>query len=528
MYAYPMDSIVTYAEDGTPQFDRAVDSSQLRELHHSLMTDGVLLKDSSNLQVSASSNMEIVVNPGLCNIQGCIKKFSEDTIITIASANATMSRIDTVVARLDLNSDYRDIGLFVIQGTPASVPTRPELTRNTSVYEIALADITISANATSITQANISDTRLDTNRCGIISSITQFDTTKLYKQIEADLIEFQESNETEFEVWFEHMKEQLGEDAAGNLQLQIDDVNEKATEHIENTENPHDVTADQVSIDGYSANNVQGEIDEISRTLGYRVGKNYIRYPYDDMRVNITSYGVTYSVDSDGVVTLNGTSKEIGGFVLNNARTNPVKLKKGTYKLTGCGNGATETTFYLHVYTIDENSNGVILAKDFGEGAEFTLENDTLIGVQIYTTAIDVVFNNVVFKPMISKEGGDFEPPIADVQTQINNLQVLTLKSGAELLINGRMGILIFTGAVFSNFTGTEILIENSKYKPIRNTTSSVRAIVGGGYYADMMMSIKTDGTITLNYVPSQGATETKVPSTSTAVYGSIPYFING
>ena len=261
MYAYPMDSIVTYAEDGTPQFDRAVDSSQLRELHHSLMTDGVLLKDSSNLQVSASSNMEIVVNPGLCNIQGCIKKFSEDTIITIASANATMSRIDTVVARLDLNSDYRDIGLFVIQGTPASVPTRPELTRNTSVYEIALADITISANATSITQANISDTRLDTNRCGIISSITQFDTTKLYKQIEADLIEFQESNETEFEVWFEHMKEQLGEDAAGNLQLQIDDVNEKATEHIENTANPHNVTAEQINC---GETTVKGAIDELS------------------------------------------------------------------------------------------------------------------------------------------------------------------------------------------------------------------------------------------------------------------------
>lgn len=223
MYAYPMDSVVTYNADGTPQFDRAVDSSQLRALYHELMTDGVLLNDGSNLQVSVSSNMDIVVNPGLCNIQGCIKKFTEETPITISSANATMSRIDTVVARLDLNSDYRDIGLFVIQGTPASVPTRPELTRNTSVYEIALADITISANATSLTQANVSDTRLDTNRCGIISCIAEFDTTKLYEQIQADLKQFQESNEADFEQWFEHMKEQLGEDAAGNLQLQIDD-----------------------------------------------------------------------------------------------------------------------------------------------------------------------------------------------------------------------------------------------------------------------------------------------------------------
>ena len=283
------------------------------------------------------------------------------------------------------------------------------------------------------------------------------------------------------------------------------------------------------STSGLNSSDVQGAIDDVVRTIGYTVtSKNYIRFPYDDFRVNVSADGKTYTVDSDGVITINGKSTTADGFVLNNARTNPLKLKKGTYKLTGCANGASNTTYYMFVYTIDKNSEAVILAEDFGNGAEFTLQNDTLIGVQIVTKGVGVVFNNAVFKPMISKEGGEYEPYIPDVQTQINNLQALTVKTGAELLIQGRMGILILTGAVFSNFTGTEILIKDSKYKPIRNTTSSVRAVVGGGYFADMMMTIKTDGTITLNYVPSQGVTETKVPSSSTEVYGSIPYFING
>lgn len=444
MYAYPMDSVVTYADDGTPQYDRAVDSSQLRELYHSLMTDGVLLNDSSNLQVSASSNMEIVVNPGLCHIQGCIKKFSEETPITIASASATMSRIDTVVARLDLNSDYRDIGLFVIQGTPASVPTRPELTRNTSVYEIALADITISANATSITQANISDTRLDTNRCGIISAIAQFDTTKLYEQIQADLTQFQQSNESEFEQWFENVRDQLGEDPAGNLQNQIDDhrAEEVAEEngahgfrYFEGRMQAHIYDEESQTLKWVNVPYATNEgLALVESAVGY-TKKNHARYPYN--QTTRDSAGITWTDNGDGIMTVGkGTvtgTTTFQCFTVSDT-SNQVVLKKGTYIVNGCQKGGTIDTYYIMVSKKDESGNTVRIAYDYGDGCEFTLEEDTQIGLACVMSTGTVVDSVVTFKPMIRDAritDGSFESYAPDVNTLLTwTKQTVTLPSG--------------------------------------------------------------------------------------------------
>lgn len=61
----------------------------------------------------------------------------------------------------------------------------------------------------------------------MISAISEFDTTTLYNQIQADLVGFKEEEQAQFVEWFDYMKDQLSEDAAGNLQLQINEANEK-------------------------------------------------------------------------------------------------------------------------------------------------------------------------------------------------------------------------------------------------------------------------------------------------------------
>jgi hypothetical protein len=392
--------------------------------------------------------MEIVVSPGLCNIQGAIKKFGEDTTITVASANATMNRIDTIVARLDLNSDYRDIGLFIIQGTPASVPTRPELTRNTSVYEIALADITIKANATSITQANISDTRLDTNRCGIISAIAEFDTTELYNQIQTDLKEFQESNELDFEQWFQIMKDQLSEDAAGNIQVQLDDHTEKSVPsengahgfryfegklqaHIYDEESMTlkwvTVPGSGIAYDGEKS--VRGAIDELSEHIGlYK--KNYLPFPY--YSTNSELNGVTRTINNDGTVNINGKATSEQWIGLADRTNNPLKLKAGTYIVNGCPEGGSASTYCIYVCTSDAKDLGI----DTGNGFTLTLTEDTYVGVYIRISN-GATLNNLTFKPMISDEGGEYEPYVADVQTQINEIQNNVMGTYYDLIANG-------------------------------------------------------------------------------------------
>ena len=194
-HAYPLDSIVNYDGNGVPSFDRAVSSMALRNLIHGLFTDGILMPENSTaMQVVENSNMTVKVNAGFCIIQGAMRDFADKTL-SVTAAHTTLDRIDTVVARLNLNQDVRDILLYVVAGTPAENPTRPTLTRTDSVYELGLADLFISAGTTTIPQARITDTRLETVRCGAVSSISEFDTTAFYDQIQSDLAGFKAEQE---------------------------------------------------------------------------------------------------------------------------------------------------------------------------------------------------------------------------------------------------------------------------------------------------------------------------------------------
>lgn len=226
MIGYPFNSHVTYDEHDTPEFDRAISAAPLKNLIAKLFSNGVLPNPSTNLQVvSGDAGMTVIVRAGFCIINGGLKLEDEDKTLVVQAANANHPRIDTVVMRWNDNDDVRACDLYVVEGTPAANPVRPDLTRTASVYELGLADLYITAGSTSIDSFRITDTRLDSNRCGYISSISEFDTTTLYNQIQADLDNFQEVEQADFLAWYESMKDQLSEDAAGNLQLEIDEVN---------------------------------------------------------------------------------------------------------------------------------------------------------------------------------------------------------------------------------------------------------------------------------------------------------------
>lgn len=174
--------------------------------------------------------MQINVLAGFAICNGCLKLLELNALLDISAASTVNDRIDTVVLRLDDNDDKRECELYVLTGTPATTPTAPALMRSGSVWELGLADILVKANSTQISNANITDTRYDTERCGIISSISEFDTTTLYKQIQTDLKEFQNVSQAEFEAWFANIRDQLEGDAAANLQNQIGTLSELKTE----------------------------------------------------------------------------------------------------------------------------------------------------------------------------------------------------------------------------------------------------------------------------------------------------------
>lgn len=230
MIGYPFDSQVTFDQYGNPHYDRAISSKPLKELIRKLFTTGVMPNPSNNLQVvEGVSGLTTIVKAGFCIIEGGLKLEEEDKTMMHQAADTTYDRIDTVVMRWNDNDNARICSLYVVEGTPASTPVRPTLTREGSVYEIGLADVLIKANSTAISQQRITDTRYETERCGVISSISEFDTDTIYAQVQADLAGFKADEEADFLAWFDEMKDQLSEDAAGHLQEEIGDLEDLAT-----------------------------------------------------------------------------------------------------------------------------------------------------------------------------------------------------------------------------------------------------------------------------------------------------------
>ena len=230
MIGFPFDSQVNYDPEGTPIFDRAISSAPLRQLIKSVLSNGVLPNPSTNLQVQPGTGMSVVVNPGFAVIEGGMKYEESQRTLVVQASDTTYDRIDTVVLRWNDNANARSCDFYIMQGVPASSPVRPALNREGSVYEIGLADLFIVANSSAISAARITDTRYEAERCGIISSIAEFDSDTIYKQVQADLAGFKTEEQEAFLAWFENIKDQLSEDAAGNLQAQIGTRSELETD----------------------------------------------------------------------------------------------------------------------------------------------------------------------------------------------------------------------------------------------------------------------------------------------------------
>ena len=224
MIAFPFDSrIVSYDVDGMPIYDRASNAEHFAKLLASFLRNGLF--GSEMCEVLIADGMNVTVGKGNALIEGRFAYLDTPETLTFAPSEGN-PRIDTVVLRRDLSSDVNYIVADIVKGTAAASPGRPALTRDGTVWELGLADVLIPANSTAVSQTNITDTRLEDSRCGLVAAIlTDVDTTYLYAQIQADLKQFQDVEEENFRIWFESIQGILEGDAAANL---ANEVNKKA------------------------------------------------------------------------------------------------------------------------------------------------------------------------------------------------------------------------------------------------------------------------------------------------------------
>lgn len=98
------------------------------------------------LEVSAGTGLAVDVEAGEAMVRGHYYTSDATESLSLATADATNDRIDTVVLRLDPTAN--SIVLAVKTGTPAGSPVAPTLVQtDAGIFEQALADVLVPATA---------------------------------------------------------------------------------------------------------------------------------------------------------------------------------------------------------------------------------------------------------------------------------------------------------------------------------------------------------------------------------------------
>lgn len=188
--------------------DRKYDADDFNYLLRKLISNGVFASPSNNLQVTAGTGMNIIIKKGEARLDWKWFISDSDEILQIDAADVSLNRMDRIVIRIDFTA--RTIGFAIKKGTGATNPIIPDIQRDTTMFELGLAVVSVPKQTTALTQSLITDTRLDAGVCGVVTGlIDQVDTTTLFNQYQTAFQEDRTFNNTAFNTWFSGIKEQM-------------------------------------------------------------------------------------------------------------------------------------------------------------------------------------------------------------------------------------------------------------------------------------------------------------------------------
>ena len=169
-------------------------------------------------------------------------------------------------------------------------------------------------------------------------------------------------------------------------------------------------------------------------------GKNLLKIT----QATTTSKGVTFTVNGDGSVVVNGTATDDVFFHVGTVHC----FANTKYRLTGGPSGGSNNTSYLYyVY-----GNGKY-AKDYGDGVEFTPEEDINDHDVIITVVSGVTVSNKVFWPMLSLAS------VADTEYELYKGRTITVSTP-----NGLLGIPVASGGNYTDANGQQWVCDEKDY----------------------------------------------------------------
>lgn len=190
-------------------YDRIYNADDFSRYLENIVGNGVFPNPSTSLQVASSSGMDIVVKKGSAWIAGHKLINTAALSLAVDPAETLQNRIDRVVCYIDYVNRVMDIE--IVKGTPATNPTAPALVRTDSRYELSLATIYVAKQVTSITNANITDTRADSTICGWATGVLQqVDTSTLFQQWQTAYGDYYADIKQQLDDFMETLTQELG------------------------------------------------------------------------------------------------------------------------------------------------------------------------------------------------------------------------------------------------------------------------------------------------------------------------------
>ncbi|GFZ32567.1 hypothetical protein CSC2_30930 [Clostridium zeae] len=177
-------------------------AEEFAELFSSFFNSGLANTGSGiGLKVNAGTGMVVNIDSGYSVLKGYYYKNDTSLSLSIDAADSVLNRIDRVVLRLDFVA--RTIKAVVKKGSLASTPVAPVLQRDSSVYELSLAQVKVNAKATTVV---IVDERLDKNVCGLVSIAAEVPDQEMWDKFNLDWSNIQ----NQWNNWFNNQYNKVG------------------------------------------------------------------------------------------------------------------------------------------------------------------------------------------------------------------------------------------------------------------------------------------------------------------------------
>ncbi|WP_433581584.1 hypothetical protein [Paenibacillus amylolyticus] len=179
-------------------------------LYFSRFIGNGVFKGGTALKVEASGlDSNITINVGYGWINGYMYRVYDTPQSMAIQSASNQDRIDRIILRLDTSTPVRAIKAMVLQGVPSASPSAPDLTRSGDIYDLSLSQVLVKANSSIVLPQNITDERLNTEVCGIVTGLVeQADTTLIFNQFQ----EWYNTKTVEFQKEWDDFMEGLEND----------------------------------------------------------------------------------------------------------------------------------------------------------------------------------------------------------------------------------------------------------------------------------------------------------------------------